>query len=438
MPELTTSSKSSNPRLGQLQLENQRLRRAVEELSILNDLATAIGGTSDPTEIMRIIVKRSLKTVGAEQGVITLIDQKTSDPSKTLIRTMESSTRRQAIHPDQSVLGWMMTYQRPLVINDTESDVRFKGTKWDPTVRSILCVPMISRSNLIGTLTIYNKKVPGGFTEPDQRLVAILAGQSAQVLENARLHDEEQAYQMMQEELQVANQIQSRLLPQSMPAIDGYDIAGKSLPAQSVGGDFFDFVALENGELCLWVGDVAGKGLPAALTMATVQATLRGSTASSHETAHCLSTANRYLCANTARGMFVTLFVGFLNPLRHILRYGNAGHNRPMLFREGEPTRGLDDGDLVLGFSEEIAYSEWRETLQPGDIALVFSDGITESMNRERDQFGDDRLAETVMANRNKRAVEIIDNIVAQVEAHADGEAQADDLTIVVIKRTRE
>ena len=140
MPNLDTSSETY---LSQLRIENNRLRRAVEELSILNDLATAIGGTSDPTAIMRIIVKRSLKTVSAEQGVITLIDQKTSDPSKTLIRTMESSQEQEAIHPDQSVLGWMMTYQRPLVINDTTSDQRFKGTKWDPSVRSILCVPMI-------------------------------------------------------------------------------------------------------------------------------------------------------------------------------------------------------------------------------------------------------------------------------------------------------
>ncbi len=431
MPDAGTT----DARLSQLQLENKRLRRAVEELSILNDLATAIGGTSDPTEIMRIIVKRSLKTVSAEQGVITLIDQKTSDPSKTLIRTMESSREQAAIHPDQSVLGWMMTYQRPLVINDTTSDARFKGTKWDPSVHSILCVPMIARSNLVGTLTIYNKKDAGGFTEADQRLVSILAGQSAQVLENARLHEEEQTLQMIQEELQVANQIQSRLLPQARPSVPGYDVAGTSSPARSVGGDFYDFVMLEDGQLCFWVGDVAGKGLPAALTMATVQATLRGSTASTHETGACLSSANRYLCANTARGMFVTLFAGFLDPQKHVLRYGNAGHNRPFLFREGEGVRTLDNGDLVLGFSEAIVYNEWRQKLEPGDVVVVYSDGITESMNPYRDQFGEERLAETVQTHRGESAEALVQHILRAVNEHAAGESQADDLTLAIIRR---
>ncbi len=426
---------SSSTFLKQLQVENRRLRRAVEELSILNDLATAIGGTSDPMEIMRIIVKRSLKTVHAEQGVITLVDQKTSDPSKTFIRTMESSREQQAIHPDQSVLGWMMTYQRPLVINDTADDQRFKGTRWAPTVRSILCVPMIARSMLVGTLTIYNKKDPGGFTEADQRLVAILAGQSAQVLENARLHEEEQTLQAIQEELLVAKEIQSKLLPQFKPELAGYDVAGTSRPSQSVGGDFFDFVSLEKGQMCFWLGDVAGKGLPAALTMATIQATLRGSTASSHETSVCLRDANRYICANTTRGMFITLFIGFLDPRKHRLRYGNAGHNRPMLFREGEPVRGLDNGDLVLGFSEEVAYSEWEEELRPGDVLLVYSDGITESMSSNREQFGEERLARTVEEHRNEPAETIIERIVGQVALHAGGEPQADDLTIAVIKR---
>ncbi len=426
---------TSEANLSQLQIENKRLRRAVEELSILNDLAAAIGGTSDPTEIMRIIVKRSLKTVSAEQGVITMIDQKTSDPSKTLIRTMESSRQQQAIHPDQSVLGWMMTYQRPLVINDTTSDQRFKGTKWDPSVRSILCVPMIARSNLVGTLTIYNKKDPGGFTEADQRLVSILAGQSAQVLENARLHEEEQTLKGIQEELQVANQIQSRLLPQTEPSIAGYDVAGTSRPARSVGGDFYDFVTLENGQLCFWVGDVAGKGLPAALTMAAVQATLRGSTASSHDTGACLSSTNRYVCANTARGMFVTLFVAFLDPADHVVRYGNAGHNRPLLFRAGEPVATLDDGDLVLGFSETIPYNEWSMDLLPGDILVVYSDGITESVNPYREQFGEERLEEIIRAHRDAPADALIRHVMAAVDDHAAGESQADDLTITIIKR---
>ncbi|MDX1429490.1 MAG: SpoIIE family protein phosphatase, partial [Rhodothermales bacterium] len=348
-------------RLAQLQLENQRLRRAVEELSILNDLATAIGGTNDATEIMEIIVKRSLKTVHAEQGVITLINEEHNrDPLSTFVRSMSSSSEHHAIHPDESILGWIMTYQRPLVVNDPANDPRFQGTRFDETVRSIICVPMVARSRLVGTLTIYNKKDAGGFTEADQRLVSILAAQSAQVLENARLHEEESALQQIQEELKLASQIQSKLLPQTMPQLAGYDVAGASSPARSVGGDFFDFVPAGKKQLCFWVGDVAGKGLPAALTMATIQAILRGDTAVTDEVSRILRRANRYLCDNTTRSTFVTLFLGILDAGKHELRFGNAGHNRPILLRNGDSAETLSHGDLVLGFSEDVDYSVHR------------------------------------------------------------------------------
>ncbi len=422
--------------LAQLQLENQRLRRAVEELSILNDLATAIGGANDPTQIMQIIVKRSLKTVHAEQGVITLIDEERNrDPLSTFVRSMSSSSEHQAIHPDESVLGWIMTYQRPLVVNDPANDPRFQGTRWDESVRSIICVPMVARSKLVGTLTIYNKKDEDGFTEADQRLVSILAAQSAQVLENARLHEEETALQQIQEELRLANQIQSKLLPQNMPVLAGYDLAGTSSPARSVGGDFFDFVPMETNQLCFWVGDVAGKGLPAALTMATIQATLRGDTAATHDVARILDRANRYLCSNTTRSTFVTLFLGILDAKKHEVSFGNAGHNRPLLFSSGEEPETLDYGDLVLGFAEQVEYSVQKVELRPGDVLVVYSDGINEAMNRSREQFGEQRLIETLSSIRTRSASEMVDSVVEQVQNHAGTAPQGDDLTIVVIKR---
>ncbi len=422
--------------LEQLRRENQRLRRAVDELSILNDLATAIGGTNDPTEIMRIIVKRSLKTVNAEQGVITLIsDIRQTDQLKTLVRTMSTSGEHEAIHPDESILGWIITYQRPLVVNDPASDSRFKGTRWNPTVRSIMCVPMMVQSNLVGSLTIYNKKDEDGFTEADQRLVSILAAQSAQVLENARLHKEERALQQIQEELSLANEIQAKLLPQLMPAMPGFDLAGTSVAARSVGGDFFDFVPAGKGKLYFWVGDVSGKGLPAALTMATMQATLRGNTASSHDVKTCLDNVNKYLCGNTTRATFVTLFLGMLGGDGRELRYGNAGHNRPVLFRPGAEPLILQHGDLVLGFSEDVEYHEKRLELRSGDVVVIYSDGINESMNVRREQFGDRRLIEIVAESVDEKASVIVDRVVAAVEAHTGDTQQTDDVTISVIKR---
>ncbi|MBT8400393.1 MAG: PP2C family protein-serine/threonine phosphatase, partial [Rhodothermia bacterium] len=221
----------------------------------------------------------------------------------------------------------------------------------------------------------------------------------------------------------------------SMPLLSGYDLAGTSSPARSVGGDFFDFVPIDGNHLCFWVGDVAGKGLPAALTMATIQATLRGDTAATHDVSRILHRANRYLCSNTTRSTFVTLFLGILDAATHEVSFGNAGHNRPLLLSSGEEPETLEYGDLVLGFAEDIEYSVKKVQLRPGDVLVVYSDGINEAMNVSREQFGEHRLIEILSAIRTESASNMVNAVVEQVQKHAGSAPQADDLTIAVIKR---
>ncbi len=174
-------------RLEVLERENQRLRRAVDELSILNDLAVQIGGARDLEEIMQQVVRRSLSAVGAEQGVITLVDEAAADPMKTLVRTMDESHQQEALRPNYSLLGWMHLHQQPLVINDPRIDERFRHTEWAPSIRDIVSVPMRARSHLVGILTLYNKRNGLGFHREDARLLSIIAAQSAQVVQHARL-----------------------------------------------------------------------------------------------------------------------------------------------------------------------------------------------------------------------------------------------------------
>jgi sigma-B regulation protein RsbU (phosphoserine phosphatase) len=221
----------------------------VEELSVLNDLARAIGASLNSQEIMRTIVHRSLRAINAEQGVITLVDTAANEPMKTLIRTAVSSASYSPYHFNQSLLGWMHLNRKPLMINDPKNDERFRGVKWDDSLRSLVCVPMVIKAELKGVLTVYNKKGEGKFTEDDQRLLAIIAAQSGQVVENARLYESEKALITMKEEVRLASRIQSDLLPKQSPAVPGYDIAGKSIPAQMVGGDYFDFIPSMGGAL---------------------------------------------------------------------------------------------------------------------------------------------------------------------------------------------
>ena len=415
--------------------ENRRLRRAVEELSILNDLARAIGASLNSQDVMQTIIHRSLRSVHAEQGVITLVDQEAGDAMKTLVRSMVSSTDHEQFHFHQSLLGWMHLNKKPLIINDPEQDERFKGVKFDRSVHSLLAVPMVVKSALKGVLTVYNKKDAKKFTEEDQRLLAIIAAQSAQVVENARLYEEEQALRRMQEEVRLAARIQLDLLPKSSPEIQGYDIAGKSVPAQLVGGDYFDFIPTHDDQLALSVGDVSGKGLPASLLMANLQATLRGQTLVSSLAKECVRRSNKLLFQTTSPEKFVTLFYGILDPRKHAFSFCNAGHNYPLLFSSTQETRRLETGGTVLGIMEDFPYAEEVVSLNVGDILVIYSDGITEAVNGAGELFGEERLINVVSEHRGIPAAKLVERIILAVKTFAGSTPQADDITLIVIKR---
>ena len=330
-----------------LQRENKQLRRAVEELSVLNELSAAIGASRGMEDIVQTIIRRSIKAVRAEQGVVTLVGEDAADPTKALVRTMASSSDKEAYSPDQNLLGWMHLNRKPLVINDPGNDKRFQGVAWPEKISSIVSAPMLVRSRLTGILTLYNKKHGEGFSLEDQRLLSILAGQSGQVVENARLIEEEKKLVTMQQELIFANEIQTNLLPAAAPPVNHYDLAGISIPAQDVGGDYYDYIPIDDGRIAITVGDVSGKGLPAALMMSNVQATLRGQArfcVSVHET---IERSNQLLTQSLRKGTFVTLFYGVLDPSDHSFRYANAGHNRPYILRADGTLEPLTMGGLV-------------------------------------------------------------------------------------------
>ncbi|HEX9614486.1 MAG TPA: SpoIIE family protein phosphatase, partial [Bacteroidota bacterium] len=418
-----------------LQQENNRLKRAVEELSVLNDLARAIGVSFNSQEIMQTIIRRSLKAIGAEQGVITLVDREEDQPMVTLVRTMVSSTDRQQFHFHQSLLGWMQLNKKPLLINDPSTDERFRGVRLDENVHSLLCVPMIVKSALTGVLTVYNKREGKKFTDDDQRLLAIIAAQSAQIVDNARLHEEQQAYIKMQEEVALAAKIQSELLPREFPTVAGYEIVARNIPAQVVGGDYFDFVPMENGQWSICLGDVSGKGLPASLLMANTQATLRSQSLLNSPPKLSIERANTLLFRSTSPEKFVTLFYAILDPNNHTLSYCNAGHDNPFLVRADGSVQRLNTGGLVLSIMEGMGYEEETVPLTPGDLFVLYSDGITESMNQSQEQFGEDRLLTVLRDHRTGSGREILDEIIKAAKGHAGKEPQADDMTVVVVKR---
>ncbi len=428
---------SSGKSLDMLERENLQLRRAVDELSILNELSAAIGASRDVQEVIQNIIKRSLKAVRAEQGVITLVGEEATDPTRTLVRTMASSGQAEAYSPDQNLLGWMHLHKRPLVINEPRTDDRFRGVRWPDSISSIVSVPMIVQSRLIGILTLYNKKSGAdGFSGEDQRLLAILAAQSAQVVENARLYAEERKLTEIRQQVRMAYEIQTNLLPHHAPTIEGYDLAGLSIPASEVGGDYFDYIAMDDGRLAVTLGDVSGKGMPAALLMANVQATLRAQTVPGSDANTCLGQSNRLLCQSTRRGSFVTLFLGLLDYRRHVMTFANAGHNRPYVVRADGEVDTLTLGGLVLGFMPNHAYQQEERSFEVGETLVIFSDGVTEAFDPAGEQFGEERLIDLIRDLRGKPSRVITDTIVDRVRAFAGSREQSDDITLLVVRRT--
>ena len=421
-----------------LREENRRLKRAVDELSVLNDLARTIGASVNAKDIMDKIIARALRAVGAEQGVIALVAKQPNDTIKTVARAMVTSSERQPLHLNQSLLGWMYLNEKPLLINDMQTDERFQGLKSEQGITSILCVPLMTKSELKGVLAVYNKKKGGGgFTEEDERLLAILAAQSAQVVENARLNEEEKAHSHLKQEIKLVSRIQIELLPKTAPDILGYDIAGKNIPAQMVGGDYFDFIPVDENRLCFCLGDVSGKGLPASLLMANLQATLRGQTHRDVTPKDCLRRCNSMLYRSTNPEHFATLFCGSLDLDKHALTYCNAGHNYPFLFSEDGEALRLETGGIVLGILEDYPFEQGTVDLNPDDLLVVFSDGITEAVDTDDDEFGEDRLAGLVAGHKGDTSAQLIDRVIEAVRNHAGGHPQADDMTMVVVRRTK-
>ena len=422
-----------------LRRENARLRRSVEELSVLNELAAAIGGGHDAEAVMQTVLQRSLRAVGAEQGAVTLVDEAAGQeegPARTMIREAVTSAGREALHLEAHLLAWMTRHRQPLVVNAPREDPRFRGIAWRPDVRSLLSVPLMVRDRFTGALTVFNKQAPGGFADEDERLLSILGSQSAQVIENARLVEEERALIGMREQLRVAATIQAALLPAAPPVVPGYEVAGRSLPSEAVGGDYFDFLSLGEERVGLCVGDVVGKGLPAALLMANVQATLRGQARWIGAPGEGLARANALLHASTDRRAFVTLFYGVLDTRHHVLRYANAGHNRPLWLAGEAPAAELEGGGLALGLVPAATYAEGEVRFAVGDLLLVFSDGVTEAMSPEREPFGEERLAAVIEGARGASAEAVVARVVEAVRRHADGASQSDDVTLVAVRRT--
>jgi len=309
-------------------------------------------------------------------------------------------------------------------------------------LRSELLLPVAVRDKLLGFISLGPKKSEEPYTGSDIRLLKSVAAQTGLALENANLmreiaHEVAQR-ERLNREVEIAREVQERLFPQSLPAIAGLDYAGHCRPALGVGGDYYDFLALPQGHLGVAIGDVSGKGIAAALMMASLQASLRGeATRAPENLAAAVSNINHLVYEASAANRYATFFYGQYDPGTRTFAYVNAGHNPPMLFQcaNGKwSVARLDIGGTVVGLMESFPYQQGSVSLARGDILVAYTDGISEAMNASDEEWGEDRMMKTIDNCVHLPAHEILERVFTAADTFVAGAKQHDDMTLVVLR----
>jgi sigma-B regulation protein RsbU (phosphoserine phosphatase) len=294
------------------------------------------------------------------------------------------------------------------------------------------------RDRLMGIIALGPKQSEEPYTPSDLRLLRSVATQTGMALEVGELaHSlarEAAQRERIHREIEIAREVQERLFPQRIPEIPGIDLAGHCRPAQGVGGDYYDFIELENGRLGLAVGDVSGKGISAALLMASLRASLRGMTLyGSNDLAALMQKVNQLVYEASAANRYATFFFAVYDAVSRELRYVNAGHNPPVLLRADNVLR-LETGGPVIGLFPTVLYIQGSLTLAPGDVFLIYTDGISETMTAADEEWGEERMIAALESARSKNAADIVAEIFRAADAFTAAAPQHDDMTLLTMK----
>jgi phosphoserine phosphatase len=341
---------------------------------------------------------------------------------------------------DQGIAGAAVRSGEVQNVPDAYADERFYAGIDRETgyrTRTILAVPLRDyEGETVGVLQIINKH-DGPFTPDDEHLAETLAAQAGVALQRARLMDHYARKQEMERAMAIAKDIQRSLLPQEMPELPGYDVAGFNRPADDTGGDTYDFLPLEDGRWMVTVADATGHGIGPALVIAEARAMLHAIVRSDADVPRVLEAMNELLHADLRDERFVTCFLGALDPLAHRLTYAAAGHG-PMLFysREADEFEQVKATGLPLGIMPDAQYDRVIDhELRPGDFAVVLTDGYFEADSPSGEMFGIDRVMDLLREQRDAPASEVIECLNRAIRDHVGSLPQGDDLTAVILRR---
>jgi phosphoserine phosphatase RsbU/P len=317
-------------------------------------------------------------------------------------------------------------------------DLSPKLRDWCEENKVIIFSPMVIQGETKGCMFIGRKSGGIEFTEENLLFIDVIGNTSVLAIKNLKMIEMEVERQKLENELSIALEIQKKLLPKDVPGIKGFDIFGFSKPSRFVGGDYYDYIHLPNGNLLIAIADVSGKGIPAALLMANVQAVLRVLAPLSLSLEIMINHINNVVYQNTGPDRFVTFFFGELNPENGDFKYINAGHNPPFIINKDGSIKFLTNGGIILGILEkEINYNSGYEKIQNEDLIVLYTDGVTEALNSSFEEFGEKKLLSFLHEFSGFNSSEIANIILEKIVIHSSGMPQHDDITMVVIKKLK-
>ena len=415
----------------------ENLKRMLNTMSVLHEISRTIDSSANLDSLLEFIVKESMQLMHAEAGSLMLVLPDTDELEfKVAIGPKSDGVKPFRLKIGQGIAGWVAEHGQPILIPDAYADPRF-----DPSfdkrsgfkTQTYLCVPLRHSTKVIGVMTVLNRLDSLPFAESDQELLETFATQAALAIENAKLLKEALEKERLEQELRVASEIQKGILPDKIPETETLDISATYLPAREMSGDFYDVFHLNEQKMVFVVADVAGKGVPASLLVANMQASLRAYLEFSEDVLSIVARLNEKIIASSTADRFITFFIGVYDLQESSFSYVNAGHNPPLFIPQGKPIEELSTGGIFLGMMP-WQYQSGKVYLTKNSVLALFTDGLVEAMNGAEEEFGDRRLKALLEKNKNLPAKELLRLIVSEVQQHCDNLPMQDDFTLLIIK----
>ena len=430
-------------------IDRRFFREAYNAELVLSELGDQVRGMVETEPLLETVSRRISETLHIPQVAVLLAGKGGYRPAFAL---GYDGPLKVAFPPDKGTAKLLLHHKEPARVyfddpgswlyRDPEVSEQERAELAD--LRAELLLPLSTRDQLLGFISLGPKRSDEPYSGTDLRLLKSVAAQTGLALENARLMtaiaDEVAQRERLNREVEIAREVQERLFPQTLPPIQGIEYAGACRPALGVGGDYYDFLALPGGQLGIAIGDVSGKGIAAALMMASLQASLRGeATRAPENLAALVSNVNHLVFEASSSNRYATFFYAQYDPRTRRLTYVNAGHNPPMLFHESAGTwqvSRFETGGTVVGLLESFPYQQGTMNIEPGDVFVAFTDGISEAMNISDEEWGEKAMMDTVKACTKLKPDEIISRIMQDADKFVAGAKQHDDMTLVVLRAT--